>query len=69
MPVSRNSVQTHYLGRDVVVVVGYDRPLNELGIVVPDSLLEAVYLNQLFHVGNVLVRHHVDQPPEVLLVG
>jgi len=51
------------------VVVGYDRPLNELGIVVPDSLLEAVYLNQLFHVGNVLVRHHVDQPPEVLLVG
>ncbi len=43
--------------------------LIELGIVVPDSLLEAVYLDQLFHVGNLVVRHHVDQPPEVLQAG
>lgn len=109
---SRHSAQTRYLGRELVVVAGYDRPLNELflqvlgpenepapaeecvlyssiyepnldwtdintvsdklielGIVVPGSLLEAVYLDQLFHVGNLVARHHVDQPPEVLLAG
>ena len=43
--------------------------LIELGIVLPDSLLEAVYLDQLFHVGNLVVRHHADQPPEVSLAG
>lgn len=43
--------------------------LTELGIEVPDSLLEAVYLDQLFHAGNRMVRHHIDRPPEVLLAG
>lgn len=109
---SQHSVRTRYRDREVVVVAGYDRPLNdlflqvlghedapraveecvlysslhepqrdwtdintmsdkltELGIEVPDSLLEAVYLDQLFHVGNRMVRHHLNQPPEVLLAG
>ena len=109
---SQHSVHTRYGDHDVVVVAGYDRPLNdlflqvlgreegqkaleecllyssihepqrdwtdintvsskltELGIEVPDSLLEAVYLDQLFHVGNRVVRHHPNQPPEVLLAG
>ncbi|MDI1339543.1 hypothetical protein [Polaromonas sp.] len=109
---SQHSVRTRYCGREVVVVAGYDRPLNdlflqvlghedaprameecvlysslhepqrdwtdintvsdkltELGIGVPDSLLEAVYLDQLFHAGNRMVRHHLNQPPEVLLAG
>ncbi|MFZ3082370.1 hypothetical protein [Rhodoferax ferrireducens] len=109
---SQHSVRTRYQGDEVVVIAGYDRPLNdlflqvlchedaraaaeecvlysslhepqrdwtdintvsdkliELGIEVPDSLLEAVYLDQLFHVGNRMVRHHINQPPEVLLAG
>lgn len=109
---SQHSVRTRYCGREVVVVAGYDRPMNdlflqvlghedapqvmeervlyssahepqrdwtdintvsdklsELGIAVPDSLLEAVYLDQLFRVGNRMVRHHIDPPPEVLLAG
>ncbi|MDO8777424.1 MAG: hypothetical protein Q7K57_53650 [Burkholderiaceae bacterium] len=109
---SQHSVHTRYCGKEVVVVTGYDRPLNdlflqvlshedthpaaeecvlysslhehqrdwtdintvsgtltELGIEVPDSLLEAVYLDQLLHVGNRMVRHHLNQPPEVLLIG
>ncbi|QDL38547.1 hypothetical protein [Rhodoferax sediminis] len=109
---SQHSAHTHYRGRKVVVVAGYDRALNdlflqvlghedapraveecvlysslhephrdwtdinavsdkltELGIEVPDSLLEAVYLDQLFHAGNRMVRHHLNQPPEVFLVG
>jgi len=107
--VSQHSVRTRYQGNEVVVIAGYDRPLNdlflqvldasqameecvlysslhepqrdwtdintvsdkltELGIKVPDSLLEAVYLDQLFHAGNRMVRHHLSQPPEVLLAG
>jgi len=110
--VSQHSVLTHFRNRPVVVVSGYDRPLNdlflqvlsqendpeameecilyssldkpqhdwtdintvedklaELGIEVPDSLLEAVYLDQLLHAGNRMVRHHLKQPPEVLLAG
>lgn len=109
---SQHSVRTRYQGDEVVVIAGYDRPLNdlflqvlghedapraaeecvlysslhepqrdwtdintvsdkltELGIEVPDSLLEAVYLDQLFHVGNRMVRHHLGQQPEVLLAG
>lgn len=109
---SQHSVCTRYQGDEVVVVAGYDRPLNdlflqvlahedapqvieervlysslhepqrdwtdintvsdkliELGIKVPDSLLEAVSLDQLFHAGNRMVRHHIDLPPEVLLAG
>ena len=109
---SQHSFHTRYRGQEVVVVTGYDRPLNdlflqvlgrdgdpqaeedcvlyssihepqrdwtdintvsnkltELGIEIPDSVLEAVYLDQLFHVGNRMVRHHPNQPPEVLLAG
>ena len=109
---SQHSVRTRYQGDEVVVIAGYDRPLNdlflqvlshqhasvaaeecvlysslhepqrdwtdintvsdkliELGIEVPDSLLEAVYLDQLFHAGNRMVRHHLNPPPEVLLAG
>lgn len=43
--------------------------LAELGIEVPDSMLEAVYLDQLFQVGNLVVRHHADRPAEILLAG
>lgn len=110
--VSQHSFHTRYRGQEVVVVTGYDRPLNdlflqvmgcegdpqdeedcvlyssihepqrdwsdintvsskltELGIEVPDCLLEAVYLDQLFHVGNRMLRHHSDHPPEVLQAG
>lgn len=106
---SQHSVLTRYRDRPVVVVSGYDRPLNdlflqvlgqendpdateesilyssleeprhdwtdintvasklaELDIQVPDRLLEAVYLDQLFHAGNRMARHHLTQPPEVL---
>lgn len=109
---SQHSVCTRYQGDEVVVVAGYDRPLNdlflqvlghedasqameecvlysslhepqhdwtdintvldkltELSIEVPDSLLEAVSLDQLRHVGNRMVRHHLNQSPEVLLAG
>lgn len=109
---SQHSTPTRYRDQAVVVVAGYDRPLNdlflqvlsdedappaqeervlyssihepgldwtdintvsakltELGIEVPDSLLEAIYLDQIFQVGNLVVQHHHDQPPEVLLVG
>ncbi len=109
---SQHSVRTRYRDQEVVVVTGYDRPLNdlflqvlahedapqvveepvpysrlhepqrdwtdintvsdkliELSIEVPDSLLEAVYLDQLFHTANRIVRHHLNQPPEVLLAG
>lgn len=109
---SQHSVHTRYQDDEVVVIAGYDRPLNdlflqvlshedasqameecvlysslhepqrdwtdintvsdkltELGIKVPDSLLEAVYLDQLFHAGNRMVRHHLSQPPDVLLAG
>lgn len=109
---SQHSFRTRYQGDEVVVVAGYDRPLNdlflqvlshedasqameecvlysslhesqrdwtdintvsdkliELDIAVPDSLLEAVYMDQLFHAGNRMVRHHLHQPPEVLLAG
>jgi len=40
-----------------------------LGIAVPDSLIEEVYLDQCFNAGNRVVRHHIDQPPEVLMAG
>lgn len=109
---SQHSTPTRYRDQKVVVVAGYDRPLNdlflqvlsdadehpaheervlyssiheprldwtdintvsaklaELGIEVPDSLLEAVYLDQIFHVGNLVVRHRHNQAPEVQLAG
>lgn len=107
---SRRSTQARYQDRDVMVVAGYDRPLDtlflqvraaasddsepevhysslqdpkldwtdinvlaaklaELGIDLPGSLLEAVYLDQLFQVRNLVARHHVDRPAEILLPG
>ena len=43
--------------------------LATLGIAVPESLIEAVYLDQRFNTGNRVVRHHADRPPEVLMAG
>jgi hypothetical protein len=43
--------------------------LATLGIAVPESLIEAVYLDQCFNAGNRVVRHHADRPPEVLMAG
>lgn len=40
-----------------------------LDITVPESLIEAVYLDQRFNTGNRVVRHHADRPPEVLMAG
>ncbi|MBS4020125.1 MAG: hypothetical protein KGZ68_18020 [Dechloromonas sp.] len=40
-----------------------------LDITVPQSLIEAVYLDQCFTTGNRVVRHHADRPPEVLMTG
>lgn len=40
-----------------------------LGIAVPESLIEAVHLDQCLNSGNRVVRHHADQPPEVLMAG
>ena len=40
-----------------------------LDIAVPESLIEAVYLDQCFNTGNRVVRHHADRPPEVLMAG
>ena len=37
-----------------------------LGICVPEKLIEAVYLDQRFTTGNVVVWHHADQALEVL---
>ena len=97
---SRHSVQARYQGREVLVVAGYDRPLDDvflqvfdthapgpdggdtviycsinepqldwrdvdtiasklasLGIEVPSTMLECVYLDQLLRVGN-RVEHH-----------
>jgi len=34
---------------------------------VPESLIEAVHLDQCFNAGNRVVRHHADRPPEVLM--
>ena len=43
--------------------------LATLGIAVPETLIEAVYLDQCFNAGNRVVRHHADRPPEVLMAG
>lgn len=40
--------------------------LTALGIGVPEKLIEAVYLDQRFTTGNVVVWHHADQAPKVL---
>ena len=40
-----------------------------LDIAVPESLIEAVYLDQCLNTGNRVVRHHADRPPEVLMAG
>lgn len=48
---------------DVVIVTGQ---LARLGIVVPDSLLQAVRLDQRSEAGNRVVEHATDRPPTVL---
>ena len=48
---------------DVATVTGQ---LARLGIVVPDSPLKAVRLDQRNEAGNRVVEHHTDRPPTVL---
>ena len=36
---------------------------SKLEICVPKELIEAVYLDQRFNAGNIVVGHHVDQTP------
>lgn len=43
--------------------------LAELGLVVPASMLDAVRRDQDLNVGNRMVVHHFDRPPELLLAG
>ncbi len=43
--------------------------LATLGIAVPESLIEAVHLDQCLNAGNRVLRHHADRPPEVLMTG
>lgn len=43
--------------------------LAALGIEVPASMIEQVYLDQCFNAGNRLVEHHADRPPTVLYAG
>ena len=43
--------------------------LAALGIEVPASMIEQIYLDQCFNAGNRLVEHHVDRPPTVLYAG
>jgi hypothetical protein len=40
--------------------------LAQLGMVVPNSLLNAVRLDQISNAGNRVVEHHADRPPAVL---
>lgn len=40
-----------------------------LGIEVPDSMIEQIYLDQCFNAGNRVVEHHVDRPPTVMHTG
>ena len=48
---------------DLATVTGQLAPL---GIVVPDSPLKAVRLDQRNEAGNRVVEHHTDRPPTVL---
>ena len=57
----------HEPALDWAVIGTLSDKLVTLGIAVPDSLIEAVYLDQCFNAGNRVVRHHADRPPEVLL--
>jgi hypothetical protein len=53
--------------RDWTNVVTITGQLARLGIVVPDSLLKAVRLDQRNQAGNRVVEHHTDRPPTVLV--
>ncbi|HRH15720.1 MAG TPA: hypothetical protein PK225_15395 [Azonexus sp.] len=59
----------HDLALDWRLIGTLTDKLVTLGIAVPDSLIEAVYLDQCFNAGNRVVRHHADRPPEVLMAG
>ena len=59
----------HEPALDWAVIGTLSDKLVTLGIAVPESLIEAVYLDQYFNAGNCVVRHHVDRPPEVLMAG
>lgn len=64
---STTACMSHAL--DWRVISALTETLATLGIVVPESLINAVYLDQCLNAGNHVVRHLADQPPEVLLAG
>jgi hypothetical protein len=56
----------HEPALDWTVIGTLTDKLTALGICVPEKLIEAVYLDQRFTTGNVVVWHHADQALEVL---
>jgi len=52
--------------RDIDTLV---QALADLGLIVPASMLDAVRCDQAMNVGNRMVVHHFDRPPEQLLAG
>lgn len=59
----------HEPALDWTVIGTLTEKINAFGIFVPEELIEAVYLDQRFNAGNIVVRHHADQSPEVMMVG
>lgn len=59
----------HEPALDWTVIGTLTEKINALGIFVPEELIEAVYLDQRFNAGNIVVRHHADQSPEAMMVG
>lgn len=55
--------------RDWTDVRTLARVLDELGLMVPAGLIDAVRGDQLANTGNRVVVHHFDREPEVLLAG
>ncbi|MFY9511263.1 MAG: hypothetical protein WAQ05_09865 [Rubrivivax sp.] len=65
-PLYSSLTDPHRDWRDAGTLV---RVLDELGLVVPRSLLDAVRGDQLANAGNRVVMHYIDREPEVLLPG
>ena len=59
----------HEPALDWAVIGTLSDKLVTLGIAVPESLIEAVHLDQCLNAGNRVLRHHADRPPEVLMTG
>lgn len=43
--------------------------LEALGLEIPASMIEGIFLDQCANAGNRVVQHHADQPPDVLHAG